>query len=223
MSRKWLQRWFGDRRNEKVLEMVREHLELTQDAVEELYNMVCSACESEIEKEALYKKISDVEMKADQLRRDMVHELTERDIFPTEREDLMELVRAVDWVADWAREAGRILTIIPFDKAPEKMKIAAENMCKSNNDCVTVLAKCINMLQSDPKESINLANQVEMLEEDIDELYSVARRHLATLEFPDFTLGSLILLNEFLDSIETVADWCENTADIVRAVAVRLG
>ncbi|MBC8498748.1 hypothetical protein H8D40_07135, partial [Candidatus Bathyarchaeota archaeon] len=49
----------------------------------------------------------------------------------------------------------------------------------------------------------------------------VARGHLANLEYPGFSVGALILLNEFLDALETVADWCENTADIVRAIAVR--
>ena len=163
-----------------------------------------------------------MEMKADALRREMVEELTRSEMFPEEREDLMELVRAVDWVADWSREAGRILAIIPFEKAPEEMKEAAQNMCRANNDCVSVLAKCIDVLPKDPHEAINLANEVEMLEEEIDELYGIARKHLATLEFEGFTTGSLILLNMFLDALETVADWCENTADIVRAVAVRI-
>ena len=44
---------------------------------------------------------------------------------------------------------------------------------------------------------------------------------IATLEFPGFSRGALILLNEFFDALETVADWCENTVDIVRAIAVR--
>ena len=101
MSKRLL-RWFGDKRTDTILRMVREHLKLTQSAVQELFNMVCSACEDSSEKNSLYKKISEVEMRADQLRRDMVAELTKRDIFPAEREDLMELVRAVDWVADWA-------------------------------------------------------------------------------------------------------------------------
>jgi predicted phosphate transport protein (TIGR00153 family) len=160
-------------------------------------------------------------MRADNLRREMVTELSERELFPTEREDLMELVRAVDWVADWAREAGRILTIIPFEISPDEMKIAAQNMCKENNACVSVLKKSIEALIDSPKQAIEFANEVELLEEDIDELYAIARKHLATMEFPGYTYGSLILLNEFLDAIETVADWCENTADIVRAIAVR--
>ncbi|HDI52739.1 MAG TPA: DUF47 family protein, partial [Candidatus Bathyarchaeota archaeon] len=174
------------------------------------------------EKEKLYREVSEMEMKADQLRREMVEELTKRDIYPSEREDLMELVRAVDWVADWAREAGRILSIIPFEKAPEEMRKAAQDMCKADINGVSVLSKCVKALLREPDKALELANEVEMIEEDIDELYSIARRHLASLSFENFTPGSLILLNMFLDALETIADWCENTADIVRAIAVRL-
>ena len=214
--------WFAPKRGENVLEMVEEHLKLTQDAVSDLYRMV-EASASGLEKNSkdLFESVSRLEMRADALRREMVEELTKSEMFPEEREDLMELVRAVDWVADWSKEAGRILIIIPFDKAPEDMKAAAQNMCRANVDCVTVLGKCIKALPEKPMEAISLANEVELLEEDLDELYSVARAHLATLEFPGFSMGALILLNMFLDALETVADWCENTADIVRAVAVR--
>jgi len=215
--------WFAPKRGEKVLKMVEDHLELTKRAVSDLYRMVEAAAKGEAsESKSFFESLSQMEMKADMLRREMVDELTRSEMFPEEREDLMELVRAVDWVADWSREAGRILAIIPFEKAPEEMKTAAQNMCRANNDCISVLAKCINVLPKDPHEAINLANEVEVLEEEIDELYSIARNHLATLQFEGFTTGALILLNMFLDALETVADWCENTADIVRAVAVRI-
>lgn len=222
MSRRWLDRWFRDREKENVLSMVREHLELTKIAVEKLYNMVRSASEAKSKKAELYERIAEAEMRADQLRRDMVKALTERDVSPLDREDLMELVRAADWVADWARESGRILAIIPFDDAPEELKRAARDMCRADYDCVKLLAECVNILPQDSYEAINLANEVEILEEEIDELYSVARGQLARLEFQGFSGGSLILLNEFLDSLETVADWCENTVDIVRSIVVRI-
>jgi predicted phosphate transport protein (TIGR00153 family) len=215
--------WFAPERGENVLKMVEEHLNLTQNAVTDLYRLV-QASASSLQKDckALFESLSQLEMKADSLRRDMVEELTKKEMFPEEREDLMELVRAADWIADWSKEAGRILVIIPFEKAPEEMKTAAQNMCKANVACVTVLGKCVRALLENPIEAISLANEVEVLEEELDELYSEARAHLATLEFPGFTIGALILLNMFLDALETVADWCENTADIVRAVAVRI-
>jgi len=215
--------WFAPKRGEKVLKMVEDHLELTKRAVSDLYRMVEAAGKGEAtDSKIFFESLSQMEMKADELRRDMIDELTKSEMFPEEREDLMELVRAVDWVADWSREAGRILGIIPFERAPEEMKAAAQNMCRANNDCVTVLARCVKVLPMDSNEAISLANEVEVLEEEIDELYSVARRNLATLEFKGFTVGALILLNMFLDALETVADWCENTVDIVRAIAVRI-
>ena len=214
--------WFAPKRGHKVLKMVEDHLKLTQKAVNSLYEMVEAAAECDPDKcKRSYMSVSDMEMQADELRRSMVEELTEGEMFPEERDDLMELVRAVDWIADWSKEAGRILNSIPFDKAPDDMKEATINMVRANVDCVKVLTECIRALPRNSRKALTLANEVEMLEENIDDLYGEARKLFASLEFPEFTTGALILLNEFLDAIETVADWCENTADIVRAIAVR--
>jgi predicted phosphate transport protein (TIGR00153 family) len=216
-----IRRWFGDYRNKIVLDMVKDHLGLTKNAVQALYGMINSASVDPEDKQRLYEELSAFEMKADDLRRGMIVTLTEREIFPSEREDLMELVRAVDWVADWSREAGRLLVIIPFHQSPEELKQKALEMSRAIIRSVDILAESINVLTEDGRKSLSLADQVELLEEDIDELYSQARFLIATQEFPEFSRGALILLNEFFDSLETVADWCENTVDVVRAVAVR--
>jgi predicted phosphate transport protein (TIGR00153 family) len=214
--------WFSPSRGEDVLDMAEKHLDLTKNAVLELYNMVDAAAKCDRNKcSTHYMSVSRMEMEADDLRRKMVDALTKSEMFPEERDDLMELVRAVDWVADWSKEAGRILNAIQLDKAPEEMREAALNMVKADADCVAVLYECLKKTSKDPIEAINLANKVELLEEDTDELYSQARKILATHEFKGWTMGSLILLNEFLDALETIADWCENTADIVRAISVR--
>lgn len=218
---KRLYRWFAPKRGEKIFEMLETHLELTKSSVSDLYRMVEAASKGEIpQSKDFYKSLSDMEIKADEVRRELVDELTRSELFPEERDDLMELVRAVDWVADWSKEAGRILSIIPFEKAPDEMKEVALNMCREDMNCVTVLAESVRALPEDPLQALSLADKVEMLEENLDELYGIARKHLATLENTAFSIGSLILLNQFLDALETVADWCENTADIVRAVAL---
>jgi predicted phosphate transport protein (TIGR00153 family) len=216
-------KWFTPKRGEKVLKMVEEHLELTKNSASDLYRMIEASCISrQKDAEKFYQSISKLEMQADQLRRKMIDEITRSELFPEERDDLMELVRAVNWVANSCRESGRILTLIPFDKAPEEMKQAAQNICKADVDCVTMLANCVQVLLTDPVEALNLANEVELLEEEIDDLYSVARGHLTQMDSDGYTIGALILLNEFLDALETIADWCENTADITRAIAVRV-
>jgi predicted phosphate transport protein (TIGR00153 family) len=221
MSKRIL-RWFGNRRNETVLQMTHRHLELTTEAVKQLYEMVRAVRKSPSEKKNFYDIISQHEMQADQIRRDMVTELSNRDLYPDERDDLMELVRAVDWVADWAREAGRILVIIPYHKLPPEFQGAVEDMCRENYSCVRVLAKCIFALSNDPRKTLDLADQVELLEEDLDDLYSIARNYFVDLDDIEITRGAMILVNELIDAIETVSDWCENTADIARAIAIRV-
>ena len=214
--------WFAPKRGISVLEMVEKHLDLTQNAAISLHTMVEVASNSNQEKgSAVFTNISRYEREADELRRKMVRELTEGEMYPEERDDLMELVRAVDQIADWSKEAGRILRTIPFEKTPDSIKTATLNMAKANVDCVDVLKQSINALPINPSRALTLADEVEMLEETIDDLYGEVRLHFANEEFPGFSMGSLILMNEFFDAIETAADWCENTADIVRAIAVR--
>ena len=118
-------------------------------------------------------------------------------------------------LSEAARLTGRSVTDLA------EMKEAAREMSKACLRGVALLSDCIDALSKDKYRAIEIADKVEMIEEDIDDLYSVARGHLASLEFDGFSRGSLILLNEFLDAIETVADWCENTVDIIRAIAVR--
>jgi predicted phosphate transport protein (TIGR00153 family) len=214
-------RWFGDRRNEIVLEMTHRHLELTTEAVKQLYEMVRTPSNN-LEKKAYYETISQYEMEADETRRAMVTELSNRELFPNERDDLMELVRAVDWIADWSREAARILVIIPFFILPSEFRNTIEIMCKENYSCVRVLTQCIHSLSSDPRTALEYADQVELIEEDLDDLYGKTRNLFVKLTEEDMNRGALILLNEFMNAIETVSDWCENTADLARAIAIRV-
>jgi len=42
------------------------------------------------------------------------------------------------------------------------------------------------------------------------------------LDYSKINPGEAILLSQLLDAVENVADWCENTVDQVRVVAVRM-
>ncbi|RJS89407.1 DUF47 family protein [Candidatus Bathyarchaeota archaeon] len=222
MSRRLLD-WFSSRRERQVLENVNKHLGLTEDCVVELERMIKAASRGDLEeKEASFKRLSRMESEADGVRRTLAESLlTKGTLPPTVREDLMELVRAMDWVADWAKEAGRILDLLEFEKIPEEMKRAAERMAGELKGCVLTLRKSINSLTIDPEVSLKLAYKVEDIEEEIDEMYADARRLFLTLDFSGFETPFLILLNMFFDALEMVADWCENTSDLVRVLVVR--
>ncbi len=218
-----LREWFSSHREMRILENVNTHLGLTVDCVIELERMVEAASSGAFEeKKNSFKRLSEIEVEADKLRRTLAETLLTRGTLPSDvRADLMELVRTMDWVADWAKEAGRILSLLDFERIPDKMKELAKKVTIELKNCVLTLRHSINNLTINPDVSLKLAYEVEHIEENIDELYTDARKLLLTLDFSGFKTPFLILLNMFFDALEMVADWCENTSDLVRVLVVR--
>ncbi len=221
MSKRFLG-WLQPDERKKVLDMVQDHLELTLQTVIHLGEMVEASSDNNADqKDAHYKELSGLEMRADELRRKIIEELTTTKLSPEERDDLMELVRSVDWIADWSKEAGRILKILPYQSLNDELKADSTHMVNATINCVKILVSAIEALIHEPSKALSLADEVEMLEETVDDLFAEVRTHFAKDDFPGFSFNALVLLNEFYTAVETVADWCENTADVVRAVGVR--
>lgn len=215
--------WLGKRRQSKVVQLMQEHLALTTGAVDELTKAVASKIQGdEKTAEDSMARVSRNEEEADRLRRDISLELTKGEIPPVERDDLLHLSRRIDWVTDWSREAARILSITPVAKMPEELAKISIEMVELVKKCAWTLRKCINKLTEDPKETLKLADEVERLEEVVDEKYVCARKVLPKLDYSRVNPGEAILLSELLDAIENIADWCENSIDQARVVAVRL-
>jgi len=218
-----LRDWFSSRRETKVLMNINTHLGLTVDCVTELGRMIEAASRGDLkEKKMSFKRLSKTENDADKLRRTLAeHFLTKGALPPDIRGDLMELVRTMDWVADWSKEAGRILDLLEFERIPEELKEMARRMLDELKSCVLVLRKSINSLIRKPDEALKLAYEVERIEERIDEIYSDTRRLFLSLDLSGYEAPFLILLNMFFDALEMIADWCENTSDQVRVLVVQ--
>jgi uncharacterized protein Yka (UPF0111/DUF47 family) len=70
------------------------------------------------------------------------------------------------------------------------------------------------------EEALDAADKVERLEEETDDLYRNARGQLSELTSDQFTVGQVILLAEFMDAVENIADRCEDVCDQARVIAV---
>lgn len=215
--------WFTTRRERQILENVNRHLGLSQDCVIELERMVDAASKGDMDaKKGSYQRLSQMETDADELRRKLCEDFLTKGSLPTDlREDLMELVRTMDWVADWSKEAGRLLNLLPYDRIPEPLKLGSKRMASELVQCVLTLRKSINALETDTTAALRLAYEVERSEERIDDLYNEVRFQFLNLDDTYFQMPFLILLNMFFDALEMVSDWCENTSDLVRVLCVR--
>jgi uncharacterized protein Yka (UPF0111/DUF47 family) len=122
------------------------------------------------------------------------------------------------------KEAGRLARQCPIGKLPEALRLNILQTCKIIRDCVQAVQQSIDLL-TDKKvqEALDAADNVERLEEEADDLYRKSRGLLSEISGPEFTVGQVVLLAEFLDAIENIADRCEDTCDQARVIAVSVG
>ena len=217
--------WFAARTKARAIEMVRQATRMLVPSVEELMACVNYAVAGKREElESAFTRLHQLEREGDSLRRLIITELARGSLPVDERRSFMRLARQIDWVADWCLEAGRLVRQSPLNKLPEDLRRTALDMCKVVKDCVGGVQQCIDLL-TDKKvqEALDSADRVERLEEEVDDLYRRARGLLSEISGPELTVGQVILLAEFLDAVENIADRCEDVCDQARVIAVSVG
>ena len=222
MSEKLLS-WFGKRRQTKAVQLMQAHLSVTTRAVEELGKAMDYRMRNQRElAEASTARLSRMEEEADALRREIALELTRGEIPPHERDDLLHLSRDIDWITDWSKESGRVLSVAPIERLPEPLTKKGLEMIKIVKETALTVRNCIDQLSEEPKEAMRLADIVESLEEKVDTIYTEIRGLYPTIDFTKVNPGEVFLIGQLFDAIENITDWCENTIDQVRVIAVRV-
>jgi len=216
--------WFAARTRARAIDMVRQASRMLVPIVEELITCVNAAIAGNKDAmESAFTRLHQLEREGDSLRRLIITEMARGNLPIDERRSFMRLARQVDWVADWCLEAGRLVRQSPMSKLPEGIRKTALGMCKVVKDCVSDAQQCIDLL-TDKKveEALDAADKVERLEEETDDLYRNARGQLSELTSDQFTVGQVILLAEFMDAVENIADRCEDVCDQARVIAVSI-
>ena len=213
-------KWFAKRKETKALTTVQRHLALTTGIVEHLEKAIRAAIKGDLkEMQTCIERVVNSEKEADRLRRNVIDEISTGELSPTDREDLMDLVKRVDMVADWSRESARILGAIPMEYVPTPIKDASIEMVVSVKQCTISLQKCVNKMMTKPEEALQAADAVEREEEKVDDIHEKARILLGKEDVP--RAGIAVLVGQLFEAIEMIADSCEDACDQVRVITVR--
>jgi uncharacterized protein len=215
-----LVKWFEKRRETKTLAIVQRHLALTTEIVEDLEKAAIAAVEHDNEEmRRSIERVTREEKEADALRRKVMDEISKGELSPTDREDLMGLVKKVDMVADWSRESTRILGATPMQHVPKPIKKELLEMVRSVKECARSLQKCVNKMMTKPEEALQAADIVEREEEKTDDIHERARILIGNEDIPK--AGVAVLISQLFEAIEMIADSCEDACDQVRIIMVR--
>jgi predicted phosphate transport protein (TIGR00153 family) len=215
-----LLKWFEKRKETKALGVVQRHLALTIGIVEDLEKAIHAAISGDVkEMRRCIERVATSEREADVLRRKVMDEISTGELSPTDREDLMGLVKRVDMVADWNRESTRILGAIPMEYVPNTIKVEFSDMVKGVKACVISLQKCVNKMMTRSEEALQAADEVEREEEKVDDIHEKARVLLGKEDIS--RAGAAVLISQLFEAMEMIADSCEDVCDQVRVIMVR--
>lgn len=213
-------KWFEKRRETKALGTVQRHLSLTTGIVEDLEEAIVAAVENdEKEMRNCIERVEKTENEADGLRRRVMDEVSKGELAPSDRVDLMDLIKRVDMVADWSRESTRVLGAIPMEQVPGSVKDEFIKMVRGVKQCTFSLQKCVNKMMTKHEEALQAADEVEREEEKVDEIHEEARKLLGKEELP--RAGVAVLISQLFEALEMIADACEDACDQVRVILVR--
>jgi len=222
MSEKLLD-WLTKRREINVVKMIQDHLSLSTDCAEEIANATKKMIAGDREGAMLQiLRLNSKEKEADMLRGTIMNELSKGEFSPNQRDDLMHLMKRVDMVADYARSAGRSLTLLSMDKYPDKVKDISALFVEKTLENVSMLRKSVQSLTVNVTEAMKYGDQVERIEEEVDELHASARGIIKDLPASTMTPGEFIVLSEFFNALEMVNDSCEDSVDYLRLIVVKL-
>jgi predicted phosphate transport protein (TIGR00153 family) len=169
--------------------------------------------ESPAEREVIFKEIDRLESIGDDTTHKIYLALDKVVFTPLNRQDIHTLASAIDDVADFINEASERMYLYNIDEVMPAIKEIADIVLKASVE----IEKAVNMLRSSTKGSLILASCkiIKDYERQSDQIYY---NSLADLFANEKDAITLIKYREVLHSLESTANKCKNTTDVLQAI-----
>jgi len=212
--------WFGKRRESVVMKGIRDHAQKIADTTSELNRAAVALCKEDNERalEAIKRMILS-EKEADNLEIFITEELSKGDLEAKEREDLMHLIRRMDYVADWAKEAGMNMQLVIEAKVVIPVMLWNKYCAMSHEleKAAKQLKNSIDSLGIDADAVIKYEREVELQEHIMDDMYFSTKKDIL---FADIDPKAIFLMRDILHGIENSGDKCKDAADIIHIILI---
>lgn len=163
--------------------------------------------------EMIVSKLKDKEHKCDMITSAVRHKLNHTFVTPFDREDILQLVKRMDDIADILLVAASRFQIF---KINEKVDFA-NDIAKIVEDQTKVINHAIHNLKHN-KSILEECDRIKHLETEADEIYHKALTNLFETEKDPI---ALIKKKEILDVIEKASDNCQSVARIIESIMIK--
>jgi predicted phosphate transport protein (TIGR00153 family) len=174
--------------------------------------------EPSVEKrEALGHRIKDAELVGDQIAKNLYKTLSSTFITPFDREDIFELIHATDSVLDLMYGAAKQTHLYKLMDIPDEFRDMADTIRKASIEINTAFNGLRDVLNlSKYKDNCHKIGELEEHADDIN------HRYLARLFQEERDAIELIKKKDILAALEKAVDRCDDVADILSSVIIKI-
>jgi len=168
-------------------------------------------------REILGQKLKEAELVGDQIAKNLYMTLNSTFITPFDREDIFELIHTTDSVLDLMYGAAKQAHLYKVKEIPQEfrdMANAIRNASIEINTAFNGLRDVLNL--SKYKENCHKIGEIEELADDIN------HRYLAKLFEEETDAIELIKKKDVLAALEKAVDRCDDVADILSSVIIKI-
>jgi predicted phosphate transport protein (TIGR00153 family) len=213
-----MERWFEKRRKTRVLEIAYRQMTIALDTVNDLEKALTAASTGDTETaRTTIERLFRIEEEIDNLRRTVFEELTKGSI-SQDREDIMNLVKNLDKMADHVKDSARNILVLLDEEVPEDLWKAFSKMASGIVSTAATLRQSLKNLGENNSRARQLSEKVEDEEKKVDEKFLEIKGLL--LKHSTINPSILLLLKDLLDSMEEATDRCADTGDYIRVLTV---
>lgn len=158
----------------------------------------------------LYGKAKEVNLKADEMKKQFVRELFSMGPILGQREDFYNLVSHIGEIIDSIDGAAFRIAYFSLDEKSKKYLKDIYEMTKILLEQIMALRECIYMLSYNPSQVLSLSDNVLQYETKMDEMY---RKLIIEVFHRDYKPMDLLKIIEIATRLENAADNCEKVLD----------
>ncbi len=168
-------------------------------------------------RKALSHRIKEAELVGDQLARGLYNALSSTFITPFDREDIFDLIHATDSVLDLIYGASKQAHLYKVKEIPDEFRQMADVIMKASVEINTAFNGLRDVLNLS-KYKVN-CQRIEELEEEADD---INHRYLARLFEEETDAIELIKKKDIIAALEKAVDRCDDVADILSSVIIKI-
>lgn len=214
--------WLGKQKEKRALTLCKGHMEKIVKVTDSMGNAVYSFCDGKKNFKKESKMVFDNERAADRKKAEVLEELSKGNFPPLSREMIIRLLMTVDDIADNARAAAMKLTFLKSEDISEDVKEGLKKLSDLAKEATVLLKESFSLLLEDPQKAVDKTGEVEKIEEKGD-YFRAENLTPKLVKWADESQrpGTSYTLVEVEGNIEEVLDQAENSADVIREIAIR--